>query len=110
VIEVCARHGISLLNINQPTGTPEKCRNLMEEAGFQEIELKTQQLGFYRSVDQARTWNGGWFHPRENPLLQLTPEQIQELGAEYRQEIEAQATEQGVWYENMTFFVVGRKV
>lgn len=33
-----------------------------------------------------------------------------ELKAEYRQKNEAEATEQGVWYENLTFFVTGRKV
>ncbi|MBE8986402.1 hypothetical protein [Nostoc sp. LEGE 12450] len=70
--------------------------------------MKTQQLGFYRNLEQAREWNGGWFYPRENPLLQVSSEQMAELKAEYRQKIEAEATEQGAWYENLTFFVTGR--
>jgi len=110
IIQVCDKHSILLKNINEPTGTLEKCRHLLAKAGFQDIQMKSQQLGFYRSLEQAREWNGGWFHPRENPLLQVSLEQMEELKAEYRQKIEAQVTEQGAWYENLTFFVTGRKV
>ncbi|MBE9036419.1 class I SAM-dependent methyltransferase [aff. Roholtiella sp. LEGE 12411] len=110
IIEVCDKHGILLTNINEPTGTPEKCRHLLTETGFQNIEVKTQQLGFYRTLEQAREWNGGWFHPRENPLSQISSEQMAELKAEYCKKIEDKAIEQGVWYENLTFFVTGRKV
>ncbi|MBD2432689.1 MULTISPECIES: class I SAM-dependent methyltransferase [Fischerella] len=109
IIEVCAKHGIFLTNINEPTGTPQKCRNLLQEAGFKDIKVKSEQFGFYRSIEQAQEWNGRWFHPRENPLLQLSAEQMQELQAEYRQQIEAMATEQEIWYENMTIFATGRK-
>ncbi|QMS89800.1 class I SAM-dependent methyltransferase [Nostoc edaphicum CCNP1411] len=109
IMEICGKHDIFLTNINEPTGTPEKCHNLLVEAGFKDIEVKTQQLGFYRNLDQAREWNGGWFHPRENPLLQVSSGQMAELKAEYRQKIEAEATEQKSWYENLTFFVTCQK-
>lgn len=110
IIEICNKHGISLTSINEPTGTPEKCHHLLAEAGFKNIEVKTQQLGFYRNLEPAKEWNGGWFHPRENPLLELSSEQMAELKAEFRQKIEVETTEQGAWYENLTFFVSGRKV
>ncbi|MBW4435136.1 MAG: class I SAM-dependent methyltransferase [Pelatocladus maniniholoensis HA4357-MV3] len=109
IIEICAKYGISLTNINEPTGTHHKCQNLLREAGFKDIQVKSEQFGFYRSVEKAQEWNGGWFHPRENPLLQIYVEQMQELQAEYRQKIEAMATDQGVWYENMTIFATGCK-
>ncbi|BAY45515.1 putative methyltransferase [Scytonema sp. HK-05] len=109
IIAICAKYGISIVNINEQTGTPQNCQNMLKKAGFQDIEVKTQQLGFYRSLEQAREWNGGWFHPRENPLLQVLSKQMEELKAEYRQRIEAMTTEQGVWYENMTFFVTAYK-
>jgi len=35
---------------------------------------------------------------------------MEKLQAEYCREIEAKATEQGVWYENLTFFVSGQKI
>ncbi|MCX7593150.1 MAG: methyltransferase domain-containing protein [Fischerella sp.] len=109
ILEVCAKYGISLTNINEPTGTPEKCHNLLRKIGFQDIKVNTQQFGFYRSLEQAREWNGGWFHPGENPLLQVSAEQMEKLKIEYRNQIEAMVTEQGVWYENMTIFVTGCK-
>ncbi|MFN6515523.1 MAG: class I SAM-dependent methyltransferase [Nostoc sp. CreGUA01] len=110
IIEICSKHGIPLTSINEPTGTPEKCHHMLAKAGFENIEVKIQQLGFYRNLDQAREWNGGWFHPRENPLLEVSSEQMAELKVEYRQKIEAEATEQGAWYENLTFFVTAQKV
>ncbi|MBD2344891.1 class I SAM-dependent methyltransferase [Anabaena subtropica] len=110
IIKACAKNDILLININEPTGTIQKCHLLMEAAGFEDIEVKTQQFGFYHSLEQAKRWNGGWFHPRENPLLNLSSEQMEEVKAEYCREIEAKATEQGVWYENLTFFVSGRKI
>ncbi|NDJ21079.1 class I SAM-dependent methyltransferase [Nostoc sp. B(2019)] len=110
IIEVCDKYGILLTNINEQIGTPEKCRQLLAEASFQDIEVKIQQLGFYRSLEQARNWNGEWFNPKENPLSQVSAEQMTQLKADYRKKIEAKATEQGVWYENLTFFVTGRKL
>jgi ubiquinone/menaquinone biosynthesis C-methylase UbiE len=109
IISTCAKYGIAIANINQPTGTSENCRNLLIEAEFQDIKITSQQFGFYRSLEQAREWNGGWFHPRENPLLNLPSEQIEKLKVEYSLKIEEKATNEGVWYENLTFFVTGCK-
>lgn len=81
----------------------------MEVAGFQDIEIKSEQLGFYQSLDTAKKWDGTWFHPQENPLLDMSPEKMEELKAEYRKLIEANLTEQGVWNEVIMFFVAGRK-
>jgi arsenite methyltransferase len=109
VIAACAKYGIAIANINEPTGTSENCRNLLIEAGFRDIQITSQQLGFYRSFEQAKEWNGTWFHPRENPLLSLPLSQIEKLKVEYCREIEEKATSEGVWYENLTFFVTGCK-
>lgn len=109
IIEVAAKHGVTVPNINEPTGTPEQCRKLLEDVGFEDIEVKAEQMGFYKSVEQARQWNGGWFHPAENPLLNLTSDQLNTLITCYVEDVEAKATERGVWYENMTFFTAGRK-
>lgn len=110
IIASCAKYGIFITNINEPIGTPKKCEMLLKQAGFGDIQVKTEQLGFYRSLEQAKQWNGKWFHPRENPLLQVSSEQMEELKVEYSQQIEAMVTDEGVWYENMTFFVTANKV
>ncbi len=110
IVKICAKYGIDLENINESTGTIDRCRNLMQEAGFQDIKITTKQLGFYRDLDRAKQWNGMWFHPRKNPLLDLTPEQMKKPIEDYADEIETKADDRGVWYENLTFFVVGRKI
>ena len=111
IIKAAAKYGISLQNINEPTGTPKKCQKLMEAAGFQiqNIIIKSEQFGFYQSLDTAKKWDGTWFNPQENPLLELSPEKMEELKAEYCKLIEANLSEQGVWNEVLMFFITGRK-
>ncbi len=107
---VCAKYGISVSNINESTGTPEKCHQLLDEAGFVDIKIQSQQFGFYKTLEQAQQWNGQVFHPKENPLLQVPLEELEKLKNEYRTEIQNKATKQGVWYENLTHFITARKV
>ncbi len=113
VVRVCAQvYGISLPNWNEPLGTPEKCHNLLREAGFQNIEVKTEQFGEYISLDDAKKWwqgDGVWINPRGNPLSQRSQEQLQRLKAAYDAEVETLATDRGVWHDITTFFVIGRK-
>lgn len=111
VIRACARvYGISLPNINEPLGTPEKCHNLLQQAGFEHIEVKSEQFGYYLSLSDAENWwKGGWLHPKGNLLSQLNPEQLERLKSEYRAEIQALATDEGVWQDITTFFVIARK-
>lgn len=110
ITKVCAKYGFSLPNLHEPLGTPEKCYTLLQEVGFQEIEIKTEQFGSYLSLDEAKNyWKGRWLHSKGHPLFQLTDAQIEPLKAEFRAEIETLATEKGIWHENTTFFVIGKK-
>jgi protein-L-isoaspartate(D-aspartate) O-methyltransferase len=99
-----------LPNLHEPLGSPEKCRTLLQEIGFKDIEIKTEQFGSYLSLDDAKNfWKGTWLYPNGHPLLHLSGEQIEQLKAEFRAEIEKIATDKGVWQENTTFFVTGKK-
>lgn len=110
ITQVCAKHGFSLPNLHEPLGRPEKCRTLLQEIGFKDIEIKTEQFGSYLSLDEAKNfWKGKWLHPNGHPLLQLSDEQIEQLKVEFRAEVEALMTDKGVWSENTTFFVMGKK-
>ena len=103
--------GISLPNWNEPLGTAQKCHKLMREAGFQDIEVKTEQFGEYLSLSEAKKWWKGdpvWINPRGNPLSQLSQEQLERLKAAYDAEIETLATDKGIWHDITTFFVNGR--
>ncbi|BAZ13944.1 putative methyltransferase [Calothrix sp. NIES-4071] len=110
ISSVCAKYGIFVSNINELTGTPEKCREILDEAGFVDIQIQSQQFGFYKTLEQAQQWNGQVFHPKENPLLQVPLEELEKLKTQYKREIQNKATEQGVWYENLTYFITARKV
>ncbi|MEL7332877.1 MAG: hypothetical protein AAFN12_11545 [Cyanobacteria bacterium J06560_2] len=109
IIEVCAKHSIELFNINEPTGNTKKCCSLLENAGFENIQITQQQQGHYESVDQAQRWDGSWFHPTHNPLENLPEERIKILIAEYAAAIAKKANEQGVWVEKEAFYICGQK-
>ncbi len=109
ITKVCAKYGFDLPNLHEPLGSPEKCYTLLEEIGFKDIEIKTEQFGSYLSLDDAKNfWQGKWLHP-QNPLRQLSSQEIDQLIAAYRLEIETLVTHQGVWSEMTTFFVTGKK-
>ncbi len=110
ITKVCAKYGFSLPNLHEPLGNPEKCYTLLQEIGFHDIAIKTEQFGSYLSLDEAKSyWKGKWLYANGHPLLHLSEEQIEQLKAEFQAEIETLATEQGVWHENTTFFVIGKK-
>ncbi|HEY9670323.1 MAG TPA: methyltransferase domain-containing protein [Waterburya sp.] len=110
ITNVCAKYGLSLPNLHEPLGSPQKCQTLLQEIGFKDIEIKTEQFGSYLSLDEAKNyWKGKWLHANGHPLFHLSEEQMEQLKAEFKTEIETLATEQGVWHENTTFFVVGKK-
>jgi ubiquinone/menaquinone biosynthesis C-methylase UbiE len=110
IIKVCAKYGFSLPNLHEPLGSAQKCRLLLQEVGFRDIDIKTEQFGSYLSLDEAKNfWKGKWLCANGHPLLQLSQEQVEQLKVEFRGEIETLVTDKGVWQENTTFFVIGKK-
>ncbi|MGB5962171.1 MAG: methyltransferase domain-containing protein [Coleofasciculaceae cyanobacterium] len=110
IMKVCAKYGFDLPNLHELLGSPERCHDLLQEIGFQNIAIKTEQFGKYLSLDDAKKyWKGTWLCANGHPLLQLSTEQIEQLQAEFHAEIEKLVTDKGVWHETTTFFVTGRK-
>lgn len=107
IIESCARCDIDLKNINTPTA--ERCMELMKAAGFNEVAVEKQQLGTYRTVEQLSGWNGSWFHPHENPLSEISEEQLQQVVADYHESLKSKVIEAGVWCESLAYYVSGKK-
>jgi hypothetical protein len=55
---VLERYGVTLEPSNR-IGTIKTCHNLLANAGFEEIEIKTEQHGSYTSLDKAlAAWKG----------------------------------------------------
>jgi len=110
IMKICAKYGFELPNLHKPLGSPEKCSALLQDIGFQDIQIKTEQFGSYLSLDEAKNfWQGTWLCPNGHPLLHLSDAQIEPLKADFRAEVETFATDKGVWQEKTTFFVVGKK-
>lgn len=109
-VEVCHRYGVTLPNLHFPLGTPERCEQLLSKIGFHTIKVYSEQRGTYLSLEQAKKrWDGRfWLHP-DDPLPTLAAETVQQIKAAYDSELEALATEQGIWDEGMTFYVTAEK-
>lgn len=111
-INICTRIlGISPPHILASLGTPEKCENLLQKAGFQDIDIKVEPRGRYRNFSNEKisqkvinlSFKG-------NPLLQeLSQEQLHQLQFAYNAEIDKLATDKGVWEDTTTFFVRAKK-
>lgn len=107
---VAQRHGISMPNVNEILGTPEKCRQLLQVAGFEDIEIKQKQFGDYISLSDVESWwHTNLNNALGNPLLQVG-EKVAQCKAEYITQLKALATEQEIWNDITTFFVLARKV
>jgi protein-L-isoaspartate(D-aspartate) O-methyltransferase len=110
ILKACAKNGITLPNLHEPLGTQERIRSLLTEAKFSQIEIHSRQFGSYLPLEKAQNrWNGQfWLHP-DNPLRELEPEKINPIKVSYNNAIAALETEQGVWDEELIYYVVARK-
>lgn len=111
--EVARRHGIGVPNPNQQMGTIERINQLLQEIGFQNIHIETQQFGWYFTPD-TNTLKDIWRINAQNvfgyQVSQLSPEKLEECKAEYIREMQAlPTTEKGTWCDAPIFFVRGEK-
>ncbi|NJK66113.1 MAG: methyltransferase domain-containing protein [Microcoleus sp. CSU_2_2] len=110
--KVAEKYGISF-NMSKPTGTVDKCQNLLEQAGFEQIEIKIEPEGSYISLEKAKAMWAGNSHPAPGqyppPLSTLSTEQLAQAKAEFDAELEVLETELGIWNDITTFYVFGQK-
>ena len=98
-------------------GSIAQCRELFEHAGFESIEIKTYQHGNYATIDQLKaTWESIVMNPStlslkdtKNHLSQLSSVQLAIAKAEFEAELETLQTEQGIWDDLTTLYVLARK-
>ena len=111
--KVLERYGVTLEPSNR-IGTIETCQSLFVNAGFEAINIETEQQGSYISLDKAKkSWEGILAYPSsrksENFLSQLNEAQLVNAKAEFEAELEALQIEQGIWDDLTTWYVLGRK-
>lgn len=110
ILKACLSQGISLPNLHEPLGTIDRCYDLMQAAGFEDIEVYTVDQSQWITVQNAKQiWDGRtWFH-QNDPLPDLPPEKIAEIKASFDRLLKAKNTKKGIWNDYQTFYVVGRK-
>jgi len=101
-------YGIFIPNPNEPLGTPQKCQDLLKQVGFQNIKIVTEQFGSYLS-NVEKAWNANARSAFGSQVKELPPERLEQLKAEYIAQVEATATDKGIWNDVTTFFVLGSK-
>lgn len=111
-INVCTRVlGISPPHILSTLGTPENCQDLLQQTGFQDIEIKIQPRGKYRNFSNQKLSEKviNLIFKGSHLLSSLSPTQLEQLQVEYQAEIAKLTTSQGVWEDSTAFFVRARK-
>lgn len=110
---VLERYGIKLEPSNR-IGSIETCKKLFANAGFEAIDIKTEQHGSYVSLDSVKAqWEGlisFSSHSKSEELVsQLASIPLAEAQAEFEAKLETLQTEQGIWDDLTTLYILGRK-
>jgi ubiquinone/menaquinone biosynthesis C-methylase UbiE len=105
-------YGVNFL-MNKPTGTVAKCRILLEQCGFRDIDIKVDNNGTYTSLEEASSSWVDTSHPAPgqypHPLAVLTPAQLACARSDYENELAKLNTPEGIWNDMTTFYVYGVK-
>ena len=107
--EVAQRFGINVPNPNAPMGTSERCNQLLQEIDFRDIQIETEQFGWYFSVDE-KIAEDIWLMNAKNvfgyQVFQLPADKLEKCKAEYIKEMQnLPTTEKGIWCDAPIFFV-----
>jgi ubiquinone/menaquinone biosynthesis C-methylase UbiE len=111
--QVLGKHDVSLL-LNKPTGTVEKCRDLLQQTGYESIEIESVPDGNWIGLEKAK---GMWAEPgsfpapgqHPHPALQLTAAQLGQAKIEFDAELDKLQTDRGIWDDGTIFYAFGRK-
>jgi len=110
---VLGKYGIKLKPSNR-IGSIETCQKLFVNAGFEEIDIKTEQHGGYVSLDSVKSqWEGlisfSSHSNSEELLSQLSSIPLAEAKTEFEAKLDKLHTKQGIWDDLTTLYIVGRK-
>lgn len=110
-VRVCQElFNIDLPHIIRPLWTPQKCIKLLQDSGFQNIEI-TESLFRTEKINPnyASAQIENEFYPRGNPLINLSQEQKELLQVEFTKAVDLLIKESGIWQKSMNLYVKARK-
>lgn len=89
-------------------GSPEACRGLLQEAGFENIETSTVQHGFHLK-NANEWWEVVWNSSLRGSLDALAPEVLARLREAHTREVDELAGDDGIWMDVETIYARGHK-
>ncbi len=112
VREVLAKHGFPYL-LNTPTGSIEKTRQLLVDAGFADIDIQVQRSGYFVPFEDAiNSWlqkddfaPGQYPHPVDNVPSDI----LIQCQQDYKEKIRALETDEGVWNDISMYYIYAYK-
>ena len=90
------------------TDTPDKCRELLENAGFEEIDITAEQLGFHYQ-DTADYWQETSSGIPRVLLEPLSPADLERFKEEHLAEVESIRTDEGILNDVPVLFSLAKK-
>lgn len=83
------------------------CEQLLRDAGFTQIEVRVEQLGYYLPTIEER-WNDIAAGLEGMPILKLSAEEQEQIKAEHLAELKELITDKGIWVDVPAIFAFGR--
>ena len=110
--DILSKHGFTYI-LNTPTGTIEKTRYLLNEAGFKKVVIQVEKSGYYVPLQKAKE---SWvsiddFAPGQHPhpVTNVPPDIMILCQLEYVARIEELNTDKGVWNDVTMYYVYAYK-
>lgn len=109
---VLAKYGFPYV-LNTPTGTIEKSRKLLTEAGFAKIDIREEAMGHFVPLEKAKkTWiHKNDFAPGQypHPVSDVPSEILTQCQRDYEARIEELNTDKGVWNDVSMYYIYAHK-
>jgi len=87
---------------------PDKCTQVLSEAGFTEVVVESAALG-YHLANAEQWWDVIWGTALRGFLAALSPDALAQFKTEHLAEVATLATEKGLWMPVDVLFSIARK-
>ncbi len=110
--EVLKKYGAEYVGHSQ-TGTKDKCVKLLENAGYEHIQIIEKEEGHYITLEDAKdSWITECHYPigqYPHPVSDVSIDILAQARADYEAEMEKLHTEKGIWVDTTMYYVYGQK-
>jgi SAM-dependent methyltransferase len=107
VIDLLRPHGIAYPELTAPLNSPDKCRAMVETAGFVQVTVQTAQHQHF-TTDPDASFVQAWGLPRRFNIT-LPPAELDTIKAQYRVRFQDLLMSQDRWNHDYEQFVVAYK-